>query len=100
MILQCNTLSGIEHTCKEHGKRGLHGCTVFVSPSNGFPTPSLPFQYPVPDGSVLKSSKIGKAIMLLYRHPKEAKKNKEKAGKIISKSPSFADRLRERVCGL
>ena len=41
-------------------------------------------QYPVPDSSILKSSKIGKAVMLLYRHPREAKKNKLKAGKIIS----------------
>ena len=27
--------------------------------------------------------------MLLYRHPKEAKKNREKAGKIISKSLKY-----------
>ncbi len=42
-------------------------------------------QFPIPDSSVLKQSKIGKAVMLLYRHPKETRKNREKAGKIISK---------------
>lgn len=37
--------------------------------------------------------------MLLYRHPKEAKKNKLKAGKIISESKSPIDRaLPEYVC--
>ena len=41
-------------------------------------------QYPTPDSNLLKSSKIGKAVMLLYRHPKETKKNREKAGKLIS----------------
>ena len=41
-------------------------------------------QYPVPESHILKSSRIGKAVMLLYRHPKETRKNKEKAGKIIS----------------
>ena len=49
------------------------------------PSPlSLP-QYPVPDAQFLKSSNIGKAVMLIYKHPKETRKNKEKAGKIISK---------------
>ena len=49
--------------------------------------PPLPpaLQYPTPDSPLLKSSKIGKAVMLLYRHPKETRRNKEKAGKLISK---------------
>ena len=41
-------------------------------------------QFPNPDSSILKSSKIGKAVMLLYQHPKESRKNREKAGKLIS----------------
>ena len=38
---------------------------------------------------MLKSSKIGKSIMLLYRHPKETRKNREKAGKIIREFINF-----------
>ena len=41
-------------------------------------------QFPVPESHILKSSRIGKAVMLLYKHPRETRKNKEKAGKIIS----------------
>lgn len=37
------------------------------------------------DSGALKVSGIGKAIMYLFRHPKEIRKNKERAGKIISK---------------
>ncbi|CAB3989525.1 IWS1 homolog, partial [Paramuricea clavata] len=41
-------------------------------------------QLPPVDSGALKVSGIGKAIMYLFRHPKESRKNKERAGKIIS----------------
>ena len=77
----------------------LSAITEWLSPVSGHTLPSISIretllkhlaEFRIQEPDLLKESGIGKAVMYLYKHPRETRENKRLAGHLISKSHAFS----------
>ncbi len=80
----------------------LSAITDWLSPLPGQTLPNVTIrdtllrhlgEFSIQDPDLLRESGIGKAVMYLYKHPRETKDNKKRAGHLISKFSTYTVRV-------
>jgi len=90
----------VDHMKKQDMKESFIDMGVYsaisdwLTPIQGYTLPHMSIRtellqvlhtYPTASAETLSSSKVGRAVMLIFKHPKEIRKNKELAGRLINK---------------
>merc|ERR1712183_229617 len=90
----------VDHMKKQDMKESFIDMGVYsaisdwLTPIQGYTLPHISIRtellqvlhtYPTASAETLSSSKVGRAVMLIFKHPKEIRKNKELAGRLINK---------------
>merc|ERR1712183_561560 len=79
---------------KKRRRDGGTNISDWLTPIQGYTLPHMSIRtellqvlhtYPTASAETLSSSKVGRAVMLIFKHPKEIRKNKELAGRLINK---------------